>query len=361
VVLAADQAGNSEFNPAKEVTTSFVVKKASQTIAAFATVSNITYGTASFDIMPPAASSGLPAVVTIKSGPAKITDNVVSLTGVGTVTLSAAQAGNANYDPATPVTTTFTVSKGTQTIGAFPSFPAQMYDGTLTLTAPTASSGLPVTLKVLSGPAKLTGTRLAFTGIGTVMIAANQVGNADVAAAPQVTASITVDPATQTIVAFAPITDRIYGSAPFAVKAPAASSKLPVVLSVLSGPATIAGTKVTLTGTGTVILAANQAGNADYDGAPQVTTSFVVAKASQTIKPFATISGKTSSSPPFAIILPTASSGLPVSVTIQSGPATISGNMVTITGNGTVVLAAAQSGNENYNAASTVTTSFVVQ
>jgi hypothetical protein len=361
VVLAADQAGNSEFNPAKEVTTSFVVKKASQTIAAFATIADKTYGAAPFDITPPPASSGLPTVVTVKSGPAKIADNVVTLTGVGTVTLSAAQVGNANYEPATPVTTTFTVSKGTQTIGAFPSFPAQMYGGTLTLTAPAASSGLPVTLKVLSGPAKLTGTRLTFTGVGTVTIAANQVGNADVAAAPQVTASITVGPATQSIAAFAPITDRTYGSAPFAVKAPVASSKLPVVLSILSGPATIAGTKVTLTGAGTVILAANQAGNADYDGAPQVTTSFVVAKASQTIKPFATISGKTSSSPPFAITLPTASSGLPVSVTVQSGPATISGNMVTITGNGTVVLAAAQSGNENYNAASTVTTSFVVQ
>ena len=360
VVLAADQAGNSDFNPAKEVTTSFVVKKAAQTIAPFAAIADKTYGAAPFDLTPPTASSSLPTVVTVKSGPAKITGDLVTLTGVGTVTLSAAQTGNANYNAAPPVTTTFTVSKGTQTIAAFPSFATQMYNGALTLTAPAASSGLPVTLKVLSGPGKLAGTKLTFTGVGTVMIAANQAGTTDVAAAPQVTASITVDPATQTIAAFAPITARVYGAPPFAVTPPVASSKLPVVLSVLSGPATITGTKVTLTGAGTVVLAANQAGNADYDAAAQVTASFVIAKAAQTIKPFAKITGKTTTSPPFTITLPTSSSGLPVTVAVQSGPATLSGNTVTVTGSGTVVLAAAQAGNDDYNAATTVTTSFTV-
>jgi uncharacterized repeat protein (TIGR03803 family) len=360
VALAADQAGNADFNPAKEVTTSFVVSKAAQTLAPFAAISDKTYGAAPFDVTPPTASSGLATVVTVKSGPAKVTGDLVTLTGVGVVTLSAAQTGNANYNAAVPVTTTFTVAKETQTIAAFPSFGTQMYGSTLTLTAPAASSGLPVTLKVLSGPAKLAGAKLTFTGVGTVVIAANQAGSADVAAAPQVTASITVDPATQTIAAFAPVTARTYGVAPFSVTPPAASSKLTVVLSVLSGPATIAGTKVTLTGAGTVVLAANQAGNDDYDAAAQVTTSFDVAKAAQTIKPFAKITGKTTSSAPFTITLPTASSGLPVSVTVQSGPATLSGNTVTITGSGTVVLAAAQAGNDNYDAATTVTVTFTV-
>jgi len=55
-----------------------------------------------------------------------------------------------------------------------------------------------------------------------------------------------------------------------------AGHDLPVILSVKSGPATLSGNTVTLTGAGTVVLAANQAGNENYNAAPEVTTSFNV-------------------------------------------------------------------------------------
>ena len=362
VVLAADQGGNSEFNPAKEVTTSFAVAKAAQTVAAFSPVSSQTFGTAPFAITPPAASSGLTVTVTVKSGPAKITNGVVTLAGVGTVVLEATQAGNANFNAATAVTTSFTVTKGSQTIAAFATIPSKTFgEPAFTVAAPAASSGLPVTVTVLSGPAKLLRGELTVTGVGAVTLAANQAGNADFSAATQVTTSFTVDQASQTIAAFKTVPAKVFGVAPFAVAAPAATSKLPVVVSVLSGPATFANGKVTVTGVGTVVLAANQAGNADFDAAPEVTTSFTVGKASQTIAAFARIAAKTSASAPFAITLPKASSGLPVTVTVKSGPATISGVTVTLTGSGTVVLAADQAGNDDFNAAPEVTTSLVVR
>jgi hypothetical protein len=218
-----------------------------------------------------------------------------------------------------------------------------------------------VTVTVLSGPAKLLRGELTVTGVGAVTLAANQAGNADVTAAAQVVTTFTVVPAAQTIAAFKTVPAKVFGVAPFAVAAPAATSKLPVVVSVLSGPATFANGKVTVTGVGTVVLAANQAGNADFDSAPEVTTSFTVGKASQTIAAFARIAAKTSASAPFAITLPKASSGLPVTVTVKSGPATISGVTVTLTGAGTVVLAADQAGNDDFNAATEVTTSLVVR
>jgi hypothetical protein len=56
----------------------------------------------------------------------------------------------------------------------------------------------------------------------------------------------------------------------------------------------------------------------------------------------------------------TASSGLTVSFSVVSGPATISVNTLTITGAGTVVIAANQPGNNNYTAAPQVTNSVVV-
>ena len=64
--------------------------------------------------------------------------------------------------------------------------------------------------------------------------------------------------------------------APFNLTA-TASSGLPVAFSLVSGPATLSGSTVTLTGaTGTVSIRASQAGNAQYNPAPDVTRSFGV-------------------------------------------------------------------------------------
>jgi hypothetical protein len=173
-------------------------------------------------------------------------------------------------------------------------------------------------------------------------------------------ATMTISKPSQTIAAFSTIGDKVFGAAPFIVTAPTSSSNLPVTISVISGPATLSGNTVTLTGVGTVILAANQAGNENYSAASEVTTSFSVAKASQTIEAFSVISEKLSTATPFAVTAPTASSGFPVTLSVKSGPATIADNIVTLTGSGDVVLAANQVGNENYNAASEVTASFKV-
>jgi sugar lactone lactonase YvrE len=175
-------------------------------------------------------------------------------------------------------------------------------------------------------------------------------------------ATMTISKPIQTIAAFSAISDKVFGAAPFVVAAPTSSSGLPVTLIVKSGPATIsANNTVTLTGVGAVVLAANQAGNENYSAASEVTTSFTVAKASQTIAAFGAISDKVFGAEPFAITAPASSSSLPVTLSVKSGPATISSNnTLTLTGNGTVLLAANQAGNENYNPAPEVTTQFNV-
>jgi hypothetical protein len=74
---------------------------------------------------------------------------------------------------------------------------------------------------------------------------------------------------------------------------------------------------------------------------------------------FGALSNQTFPVSPFAVSA-TASSGLPVSFIIASGPATISGNTVTITGAGIVVVRASQAGNASFNPAPTVDQSFTV-
>jgi hypothetical protein len=364
VVLAANQVGNTNYNAATEVTTSFTVVKDTQTIGTFASVSSKTFGDAPFAVTPPSSSSGLAVTLSVKSGPATILGNSVTLTGAGTVVIAANQVGNANYNAASEATTTFSVSKATQTIGTFTSIGNKTFgDAPFAITAPTASSALAVTLSVKSGPATISGNTVTLTGAGNVVIAVNQAGNANYNAAAEVTTSFTVSKATQTIGTFTSIGNKTFGDAPFAVTAPSASSSLVVSLSVKSGPATISGNTVTLSGTGTVVLAANQAGNDNYAAATEVTASFMVSSASktdQTIAEITTIGNKTYGNAPFTVTIPTASSNLSVSLSVKSGPATISGNIVTITSAGTIVLAANQAGNDNYNPASEVTTSFSV-
>src|SRR5262249_34845028 len=89
-----------------------------------------------------------------------------------------------------------------------------------------------------------------------------------------------------------------------------------------------------------------------------VSSVFSIAKGDQTIS-FNTLASKTYGDPSFTLSA-TASSGLPVSFSIVSGAATLSGNTLTLTGASTVTVRAAQSGDPNWNAVPSVDQSFAV-
>jgi hypothetical protein len=147
-----------------------------QSITNFAALGNHTNGdTVS---LAAEASSGLPVSFSVASGPASLTGgNSLSCTGPGTVYVVASQPGNTDWQPAPPLTNNFMV-KDSQTI-TFPAIAPQIVTNTLALNA-TASSGLPVTFTVVSGPANLAnGTNLTFTAHGMVTVAASQPGDAN--------------------------------------------------------------------------------------------------------------------------------------------------------------------------------------
>jgi M6 family metalloprotease-like protein len=96
---------------------------------------------------------------------------------------------------------------------------------------------------------------------------------------PASAASASVIPVASQSIVFAPAASASYGDAPL-VLAASASSALPVTFSVVSGPATLNGSTLTITGAGTVIVKASQAGNAGYNAAPEIQRTLQVAKAS---------------------------------------------------------------------------------
>ena len=223
--------------------------------------------------------SGLPLSYMVVSGPATISGNRVTLTGEGTVVVRAYQAGGV-YAGATWTAASeersFTVRGQSQTI-SFPALADCAYGAPLAPLAATSSSGLPVSYAVVAGPATVSGQTIALTGVGTVTIAATQPGAGVFGPAQPVTRSFVVAKGTQTI-SFAAIPAHDYGDAPFS--APASSSaSLPVTLSVASGPASVSGAMVTLTGLGPVVLTASQAGDACYHPASATRTFSSNAKA----------------------------------------------------------------------------------
>jgi sugar lactone lactonase YvrE len=83
--------------------------------------------------------------------------------------------------------------------------------GPITLAA-TASSGLTPTFSVVSGPGSISGNTLSITGAGTIVVAANQTGNATYLAAPQVTQTLMVNMAAPTV-NWTPVPTISYGTA----------------------------------------------------------------------------------------------------------------------------------------------------
>jgi N-acetylneuraminic acid mutarotase len=157
---------------------------------------------------------------------------------------------------------------------------------------------------------------------------------------------------------FAALPARTFGDVPFSLVA-SASSGLPVSFAVVSGPATLSGNQLTLTGAGEVTLRARQEGDGTFASAVPVDRTFTVARAAQSIS-FTSAAQRTFGEAPF-LLSATASSGLPVSFSLISGPATLSGALLTLTGPGTVVVRAAQAGGPNHLAAPAVDQSITVQ
>jgi hypothetical protein len=139
------------------------------------------------------------------------------------------------------------------------------------------SVSIPAGMTVTSVKDTVTAATVAFTSSGGTLV--YQVADDPIEVLLTPAASTT----SQQTINFPAIASRAYGSAAFAVSASSSlGSSYPVTIAVQSGPATISGNTVTLTGVGTVVLKASQAGDAQHSPAT-ATQSFQVTPASLTV------------------------------------------------------------------------------
>ena len=304
-------------------------------------------------------SSGLPVTFTSNfPSVCSVSGTTVTIVNAGTCSITASQAGNSTYGPATPVTQAFTVNQASQRI-AFIAPSAQVLGINLTLTA-TASSGLPVTYAAQpSTVCAVSGSVLRFVGTGTCSVTASQSGSSDYTAAAPVTQSfpVTSSLSSQTITfnAIAP-----QGVGVTYTLGASASSGLPVTFtSNTSSICTVSGSQVTTITVGTCSITATQAGNSAYAAATPLTQTFTVSLSQQTI---------TFNAPPSTVtvgatvpLIATSTSGLPITFTSNTHSiCTVAGAQVSTLGLGICSITANQSGNSTWAAAAPVTQSFAV-
>ena len=178
----------------------------------------------------PTASSGLTVTLT-SSTPSVCTVSgfVITFVTTGNCTTTAAQPGDSTYAAATSVTRTFAITTLTlQTITYNQPANQMLATGSLTV-APTASSGLAVTL-TSSTPSVCTvsGFVITFIATGTCTTAANQAGDSTYGPAATVTQSFTISTPAPVVVlpaapALSPVSGKTVTTTPITLPAPANS------------------------------------------------------------------------------------------------------------------------------------------
>src|SRR5207244_3767184 len=235
---------------------------------------------------------------------------------------TASQAGNSNYNTAPNVPQPFTIAKADQTITFNPLADKTASDPPFTVAA-TASSGSAVSFAA-TGNCTVSGNTVTLTAAGSCTITASQGGNSNFNPASDVSRAFRIAKGDQTIT-FGALAARTYGGANFTVGA-TASTGLAVTFSA-SGACTVSETTVTITGAGSCTITASQAGDTNYNAAPNVPQTFTIAKADQTIT-FGALAARTYGDASFTVAA-TASTGLAVTFS-ATGACTVSGSTAKI-------------------------------
>lgn len=333
---------NALNNPASTQTVQLSggASQVAQTIT-FPTIPTQTYGGPSVTLNA-TASSGLTVSYSVISGPASVNGNTLTITGAGSVTVQANQAGNVEYAAATPVSQTFTVNPAAATV-TFSNL-TQTYTG----------SALSPT--VTTNPANLSYSSTGFpdTNAGSYAVSAtitdpNYTGSAS--------GTFVINKASQTISwTTPPPPSATYGTS-FTVVA-SASSGLAVSYS-SSGGCTNGGTATyTMTsGTTACAVTVSQSGNSNYSAATSVSVTVNARLATPTVS-FTGLPSTTPYNTAYTLVATTNASTTAVLTNNSPTVCSLTGTTVTIVGtSGNCSVTATWAADSNYNSATLTQTS----
>jgi hypothetical protein len=359
--ITASQSGNANYTAATSVPQTLTVGKANQTIT-FGALATKLDTDGSFTLGATSTSGLTISYGSSNSAIVSIIGNTATINGSGTVTITASQAGDTNYNAASSIDQSQVVtntSMAAQTI-TFGALASKVYgDANFNLTA-TSDSGLTVTY-TSSDPtvASVSGNIVTIHKPGTTDITASQAGNGSTNPASNVIQTLVVNQKTLTITSVV-VADKLYDGT---TSATISTYTLNGVVGV--DDATVINAPVFTTanvGNG-ISVTPNftlQGANSNRYLLTQPVVTGNIVGASQTIT-FGALASKTFGDATFTLSATGGASGNAVTF-VSSDPliASISGNTVTILAAGTVTITASQAGGGNYNAASDVPQSLVI-
>ena len=206
----------------------------------------------------------------------------VSTLAVGTHAMTAAVTADPNVNAATSAAVTETVTRATPVVTLTCSPTTITYGGTpSTCTSSVTSGATGTNAWSINGPWTTTSSLNTSyqigigNPVGTDTVGVAYSGDANYNAATASSVVVTINQASQTITFTGPTSPVTYGVAPITLTA-SATSGLGVTFTVVSGPGSISVSTLTITGVGTVVVAANQAGNSNFLPAGQATQSLTV-------------------------------------------------------------------------------------
>lgn len=273
--ITVNQAGNTYWQPATSVQRLFIVGKARQTLSFLATPSQLNINQRV--LMTGTASSG-EVVTFFASGALSVSEENGSyyITGVsgGQGTVTAAAAGNANYEAAS-VSFDVAVGKQAQEIVFPPIEPRTFNFRSFSLKA-SATSGLPVSFSS-SAPAVASVSAsgaVTVNTVGVTTITAAQAGDLEWSAATSLQRLLVIDKGEQQI-SFSPPAPVPSTTASIALSASAPGGAV-VFKSSNSNVVEMNGNVAVIRGVGVARIVATQEGNNDYTPAVAVVPLFVV-------------------------------------------------------------------------------------
>jgi hypothetical protein len=360
--IDANQAGDSNYNPASQVSQGFTVNPKALTITADDATK--TYGdTVTFlgtefttgalvpgDTVDSATltSAGAAATATVTGSPYAIVASAAVGTGLDNYDITYVDGSLAVDKKAL----TITADDATKTYGDTVTFlgteftPTGLVNSDVVTSVALTSAGAGATATVTGSPYPIVASDAVSTGLDNYTVS-------------YVDGSLTVTKASQTI-DFAALANKALDAADFDVSA-TASSGLPVAFSTTTTDiCTVTGSTVHLVAAGECTIDADQPGDDNYNSALRVSQSFTVGKLDQTIS-FAALTNKALGTADFTVSA-TASSSLPVSFsTLTTSVCTVtSGGTVHLVAVGQCTITADQTGDSTYNPAPSVDQSFNV-
>ncbi|MEY4554547.1 MAG: hypothetical protein RL197_974 [Actinomycetota bacterium] len=387
--ITASQAGSTNYSAATDVTKSFTISKADQTITFTGSVKQLQDGDFA---LTGTTSSGLPiSYATNTPSVCDLSGSSVVVRTVGTCTITATRTSDANYNAAVSVSASFTIesipvqtnsvaipSAGNYRFGTAITATAGTWTGTPTITYSRAwyrcdtppsisvGTGLAATLAPIDCAAIAGATGLSYTpvlaDIGKYLAIAETATNTTSAGSNNrttfVATSSIVEKQTQSI-SFAALAGKSFGDSEFSLSATTNRSLTVSFVSSNTAVCSISGVTVTIVGAGSCEITASQAGNSSTLSAADVVRTLTVSKANQTIS-LNTLANITYRGTPTTLAY-SATSGLDVSVVSgDTAVCTVSGTVVSVVAVGACSITASQEGTANWNAATSVTKTFTI-